>query len=224
MPQRVRLVLLGLGAIVVLMIGAVLLNEHGWRLRVSSNGIEIAAIHYPEDIPILIEHGADINASPWPLQFAVTFQNPDSVRVLLAHGADPNLPPGPVLFLAATHLDEPHGREILMLLLENGADVNARGMFDRPTLSNVAYQSDEFIARELISRGADPDAVDASGQSALSWAAAVEDEPMVRVLLELGASPHIKDNQGYSPYDTAKPKIKAIMNEFAETDPGDQNP
>ena len=84
--RRLRMILVGIGVTVTLMVAAVLLIEHGWRLRVNSNGIEIAAIHYPEDIPLHIARGADVNASPWLLQFAVNFQNSESVRVLLANG------------------------------------------------------------------------------------------------------------------------------------------
>lgn len=215
--RRLRMILVGMSVTVILMVAAVLLIEHGWRLRVNSNGIEIAAIHYPDDIPIHIAHGVDINAPPWPLQFAVNFQNPESVRVLLANGADPNLPPGPLLDLAAMHLDEPHGREIVMLLLENGADVNARATFGYTALSVVVQHSDELIARELIDRGADPDATGDAGQAPLSWAAAVKDEPMVRLLLELGASPHIRDKQGHSAYSGATSKIKAIFDEHAKS-------
>jgi|GEM_PF-3480498 hypothetical protein len=47
---------------------------------------------------------------------------------------------------------------------------------------------------------------------------------MVRLLLELSVSPHIRDKQGHSAYSTATPKIKAIFDEYAESNAGQNGP
>lgn len=108
--------------------------------------------------------------------------------VLLLHGANPaRADPSTgetALHLAVSKAGRPQRIHLVRVLVENGADVNARTIPDRetgafmrdvrtkgetPLHRAAAYGSAEII-RYLLERGADPEARDARGDSPLTWA------------------------------------------------------
>ncbi|KAJ7653578.1 ankyrin repeat-containing domain protein [Mycena polygramma] len=112
---------------------------------------------------VLLENGADPNArgaAGSALQTAIKHLDTDTVRVLLEHGADPNSPcegafadwfQGPLQ--AAAWMDS---SDITCLLLENGADINARGGIYGTALQAAFCEKNVDIIQLLLANGADP--------------------------------------------------------------------
>lgn len=107
---------------------------------------------------------------------------------LLAHGADPNWKVPDTgetpLHNALTKAGRPYYLYVIRLLVEHGADVNAKtvpgresGAFMRDVrthgetpLHRAAAYADEAIVEYLLEHGADREARDAHGASPLTWA------------------------------------------------------
>ncbi len=91
-------------------------------------------------------------------------------------------------------------RDAAESLLANGADVNARGAWDKtPLLEAVVSNSDsdgEKLVELLLSKNADPNARDDGGRTPLQRAAAFGHERMVGLLLAAKAEVNAKDNFG----------------------------
>lgn len=110
------------------------------------------------------------------------------VDFLIKHGADVNYPrpeSGETpLHSALSKAGKPYYLFTLRLLVENGADVNAKtipgvetGAFMRDVrtkgetpLHRAAAYADEAMIKYLLDHGADPTARDANGDSPLTWA------------------------------------------------------
>ena len=125
----------------------------------------------PEALEFLLQEGADPNqrvALPEgfgpkttnALSLALRMENPVYMRLLLEHGGNPDTTssgdPGgwPLIRRASLH-DYPF--ENVKLLVEHGADVNARGGSDKGTAISEAVQANHFhIALYLLRAGADP--------------------------------------------------------------------
>jgi ankyrin repeat protein len=157
------------------------------------------------DLPmasLLVSYGAplDVNAGFMPGETLLTetlMQNmngcAEMVQWLVDHRADVNVPGnvGTPLMLAsrACHF------ETMQLLLEHGADVNARDSsqatpllaLSEPRWNPAQLQRLPEAARALISRGADIHARDSSGRSVLMSAAAFSLGALVSQLLDAGA-------------------------------------
>ena len=137
------------------------------------SGLMIAA--WEGNIPMMqlfLEHGADIDhVSPigeQALQLAAWKGHLPAVRWLVDHGAAVDRGPkqwGALHYAALAG----HG-EIVQLLLERGADVNARTPNDSTALMMTAREGHEDLARILLAAGADPKPVNDWGDNALTWA------------------------------------------------------
>ncbi len=106
--------------------------------RVPAALVRAAAMGKTDAIQLLIEHGADIDATTGsgayvggPLLSAVECLNdagPQTVELLLKHGADPNhQPPGgatPLMMAMGTYARSPHKHAAVELLLNAGAKHN----------------------------------------------------------------------------------------------------
>lgn len=88
------------------------------------------------------------------------------------------------------------------LLLDRGADIDARDADDDTPLRTALNRDRLAVARLLATRGADIEAAHDSGESALDRAIATEKDPHRDLLLELGADPNYR-NAGRSPLRTA---------------------
>jgi hypothetical protein len=76
---------------------------------------------------------------------------------------------------------------VVQLLLEKGADIEARDHSGQTALLWAAENGHRAVVQLLLEKGADIEARDHSGQTALLWAAENGHEAVVQLLLEKGA-------------------------------------
>ena len=88
--------------------------------------------------------------------------------------------------------------EVIKLLIEKGADVNARNNHNGTALMLVAQRGDLVSVRLLLEKGADARVRHASGYTALMYAAASEnsDPELIRAFLARGVELNVKANDG----------------------------
>ncbi|MFO7325211.1 MAG: ankyrin repeat domain-containing protein [Pseudomonadota bacterium] len=146
-----------------------------------------------------------------PLMIAAMNNDHAAIETLLRHGAEVDLPNVFRLtpFMIASGMSGtgndgaagPSGERVfrtLDLLLEGGADINARVIGShRRTSALVSYV---------------PSRKDQEGRTALIAAAARGNEPMVRFLLERGADHRIRDAAGMTALDAARQPIPDAIN------------
>jgi hypothetical protein len=79
------------------------------------------------------------------------------------------------------------GREaVVKLLLEKGAEIEAKDEYGRTPLSWAAGQGHEAVVKLLLEKGAEIEVKDEYGSTPLSWAAEQGHEAVVKLLLEKG--------------------------------------
>jgi hypothetical protein len=86
--------------------------------------------------------------------------------------------------------------EVVRLLLDAGADVNAHGGECTPL--QAAVGGGGRVVTALLDAGADVDARNRYGQTALMYAARLGEARTVELLLGRGANPRLRDNKGAS--------------------------
>lgn len=128
----------------------------------------------------------------------------ESVKLFIASGFPPDVRDKagvPILCLAARFKH----RNVVELLLESGADINAQSD-DRgySPLMDAAQQGDEGLLEYLLGHGSNPDLQSKDGQTALVLAVGRSDAPAIARLLEHGASPDIADKLGLTARKYAK--------------------
>ncbi len=137
------------------------------------SGIMIAA--WEGNVPLMelfAARGADVNKvnnlGETALMHAAWKGHMGAVRWLLAHGARVGRDG---MQWSALHyaVFAGHG-EIADLLLERGADINARSPNGSSVLMMAVYEGREDMARRLVARGADPRIRNENGDGALEWA------------------------------------------------------
>ncbi|KAI6777534.1 uncharacterized protein J7T54_004255, partial [Emericellopsis cladophorae] len=97
------------------------------------------------------------------------------------------------IFEVARALANGHG-PLAQLLLNNGADFNARDKFGRTELMLASQDGHEEVARLLIEKGADVHARDSDGRTALIWASEKGHEAVARLLIDKGADVNAQTN------------------------------
>jgi ankyrin repeat protein len=85
-----------------------------------------------------------------------------------------------------------YGHEaVVKLLLEKGAELEAKDSYGRTPLSWAAEKGHDAVVKLLLEKGAELEAKDNSyGRTPLSWAAEKRHEVVVKLLLEKGAQNH----------------------------------
>jgi ankyrin repeat protein len=134
--------------------------------------------------------GANVDAhnklGATPLLSAISKNNKEFVKLLLKAGAHANYvnticySGAPLPYAICIHLNDK--REIIELLLEYGADVNAENALQ---LAVSVHRKD--IIELLIQYGANVNQADSSGQTPLSWARMYGATAIVELLCEHGA-------------------------------------
>ncbi len=123
--------------------------------------------------------------------------NKVTVESFLSAGMDPNttIADTPVIISAAIHCGQVG---LLEILLEAGADPDAKDDDDRPALFHALLVAHEMAAL-LVEHGADVDAKFPDGATCLSVAAEEGNIEAVRFLLENDADPNVEDDEGLTP-------------------------
>jgi ankyrin repeat protein len=136
-----------------------------------------------------------------PLQKAANGGHADVAKVLVKHGASLD---------ALDRLGEPAvyaaigDPDTLAVLLDAGADPNARNRWDETALHGAAPGNKCESVRLLLAAGADPNArAGALGLTPLYLAARANSGKAVQILLDAGADPNIASYPGRTPLDRA---------------------
>ncbi len=181
----------------------------------------------PTTITVLLEAGAALHGrneeDHTPLHHAAEMGTPAIVRTLLEAGAQVDMRASgfivdwgwdwtPLLLAAQNNPDE----EVVRVLLEAGADANARAYYGQTPLTLAAGNANPAVATLLLEAGADVNAREWMGRTALHKAASSNENPaMIDILLEAGADPQAVGSYAeeyrriYSPMDGVTPLHEA---------------
>ncbi len=146
-----------------------------------------------DTLVLLVAGSADpVRAASEGLRLAAEMRFPDGVAVLLSSGADPNWPSegDPVLHLALFGYGVDYDgamAETVSLLLEAGADVDARTQTGSTVLHMCGRFDRGVAARELLLLGADTTPTDGRGRTPLEYALRERSWSVAAALLEGGA-------------------------------------
>lgn len=117
-------------------------------------------------------------------------------KLQYSHLEDPKSEDSKVQCASALQAVAAIGNEpMVRLLLDHGADVNAKGGIYSGAIHAAAYKDQETVVRLLLDYGADINALGPVG-TALMFAAASGSEAMVRLLLDHGADVNVNDQEG----------------------------
>ena len=182
-----------------------------------------AAIYndHPHIAVLLLEGGADPDTRSSEDQTALGMASfrgqANVVRSLIDRGADLNakskdwdhdgfVEEGAPLFMAI----EKNRQDIVLLLLEGGADTEIRNSSKETPLYTASYYGHADIVRQLISHGADLNAESELG-TALHGASSNGEPEISRILLEHGANPNVMDYSGVTALHVAVAENAAVV-------------
>ena len=169
--------------------------------------------------PTMLEIRDEIGASP--LWYAASLGHVELARELVAAGAEVTVATRDGL--TPLHWAAVRGfYDVCLLMLDNGADVNARSVVQANTPLHEVWNNggQPRIAELLISRGAQLDAVEKwYGMSPLHYAANKGLTELAAVLIEAGSDLTLEDRWGRTPADHASNAATRAL--FAELAPAD---
>lgn len=154
-------------------------------------------------VETLIKHGADVNKSAGekyntPLNSAINKGRHQIASLLINHGADiktvnvkhinGDVNVSPLMILLPTG-----NPEIIKLILDSGADVNERTIFDATPLIQATMLGHIQIVKLLLQYSVDIDAQDRFGKTALIWAVERGDLDSIKELLSKKVNLNIKN-------------------------------
>lgn len=151
--------------------------------------MQAAAFGSIESLRMIVDAGADVNAKNSFDATALLWAagDPAKARLLVEHGANVNVASKqgrtPLMIAAAN----PSGADTVKLLLDKGANLNAKDSFGVTALFDAASSGNTEGARLLIEKGADANGADMASRSPLAMAAGNSNLPLVKLLLSKGA-------------------------------------
>lgn len=114
---------------------------------------------------------------------------------------------------------EPSALALIRLLLENGAEVEARNSSGQTPLLYSAYAGFRRAVELLLEKGASFRYQDRNGRTPLHYAAREGQAAVVELLLSKGADPALKDGQGLTPLEYAAQRNRlAVLEVFLRLD------
>lgn len=141
----------------------------------------------PKCLQVLLQHGADPNSRNWhgmtALMIAAEFGSIDNIRLLLGSGADVNAQEASQTTALTWAIARPGNKEILELLLANGARLDTPDRFGHTPLISAVLQGNEENVRCLLQHGADRTPKDSTGKTALMWAEELKAAGITSLLL-----------------------------------------
>ncbi|TDQ01185.1 ankyrin repeat domain-containing protein [Labedaea rhizosphaerae] len=170
-------------------------NDTWWQ---DSFPLQYAArLHGTAVLRALLDAGASVHLADrygrTALHDAAEHGGPEAVSVLLARGAPVHTAAG-----ADQPLHRAAAKEVVELLLDAGADLEALGDFGATPLLRAAGHPNPAVVHTLLARGADPAATDDAGAGALHEVATAEGAALL--LEHLGADAVDRpDVSGYTP-------------------------
>ncbi|KAJ1325965.1 ankyrin repeat domain-containing protein 50 [Microdochium nivale] len=180
-----------------------------------------AANRHRHVVDTLLRHGAKVNMADeygvTPLSWAVHHGDDDIVALLVEHGSrlldfkvqqrGRTVKDGVTLLMKAAS----RGHEsIVRLLLDQGADFEAKDSDGVTALMRAARNGHESVIRLLLDKGVDCEAKDSDGVTLLMKATSRGHESIVRLLLNHGADFEAKDNDGVTALMRAARDGKAV--------------
>ena len=90
-------------------------------------------------------------------------------------------------------------QDMALLLLDKGANPNARCFLDRTPIDLPAVRGDDETVGLLLAKGADIKAADKGGSTVLHYAVQGSSTGLVKLLLEKGVDPNAKNGVGCTP-------------------------
>jgi ankyrin repeat protein len=170
-----------------------------------------AIVASPEVISLLLRAGAEVNLrdqnGQTPLWWAAGCQDSAVVSLLLKSGSDANvrgMPYGQTPLMKSVEGNA--NPEVVPLLLQHGADVNAGDYAGRTALIYCAGSCDPALLSLLLNAGANVNARDKEGgETALMRAAKYSKNPeVVSLLLDWGADAKVKSRERRTAFDYVK--------------------
>jgi len=141
----------------------------------------------------------------------------DKMRAAIAAGADVNHNEGDLLYMAAYS----GFVEGVALLLDHGANPNAKISSGHSALMEAARDGNTRIAQLLLDKGADINAKQDDGKTALHHAAERGRGSTIRLLLDRGADPLATDNKMNTPADSAEKEYPRVADLIRGKQPED---
>ena len=118
-----------------------------------------------------------------PLHFAAFFDRPDIARDLIRHGADVRAVAQNAMKVTPLHsAAAAHSREIVRLLLDEGAPPDARQQGCWTALHEAAQAGDQEMVKDLLEHGAGPLARNDEGKSPADLAQAKGQKEVLKLL------------------------------------------
>lgn len=174
----------------------------------------MSVVHYAikcdemEILDILIANGADVNLKDKdgiaPLHLASGLKNVDAVRMLIDANAGVNdtdnwdFTPlhSAVLNCKDGKHDNTASKEIVKILVENGADSDAINIMGHTPLIDAVCAGNYSAIQGFIEAGVYLETKDNDGRTALVYAISRGDEKAIEMLIDAGCDVMVKDDEG----------------------------